>query len=163
MKRNTWILVVLAIVLTNCNIGNTNKIAIEEEVKEMEEVMTKDVPYIEARNYFVLNTIENAKVESLRITSQDHFESYFGTATTMGEQGSPTPIDFKKSFVLALVGQRTERDTSFEINRLIEKGDRLELSYTIKQSGENRSFTIHPCLILVVDKTNEKDVRFIAE
>ncbi|AJA70737.1 hypothetical protein HXZ81_12610 [Myroides odoratimimus] len=163
MKRNALILVVLAIVLTSCNIGKSNKAEIQEEIKEVEKLTTEEVPYVVAKNYYVLNTVKNDKVESLRITSQDNFESYFGTAATMGEQGTPTSIDFKKSFVLALVGQPTDKDTSFEIKELVAKGDVLELSYTIKQSQENRSFTVHPCIILVVDKTNEKDVRFIAE
>ncbi|ALU27680.1 hypothetical protein HX045_16475 [Myroides odoratimimus] len=161
MNRSILMLLLGTILLGSCN--TAKKESTENEIELSDTDKQQEVKYELAKGYFVKNTVENDKVESLRITSQDHFESYFGTATTMGEQGVPTSIDFKRSFVLALVGQPTDKDTSFEIKELVAKGDVLELSYTIKQSQENRSFTIHPCVILVVDKTNEKDVRFIAE
>ncbi|MEK6494107.1 hypothetical protein [Myroides odoratimimus] len=161
MKKNVLILLLGAIMLGSCNTAKKESLGNEIELSDTDKL--QEVEYELAHGYFVKNTVKNDKVESLRITSQDHFESYFGAAATMGEQELPTSIDFKKSFVLALVGQPTDKDTSFEIKELVAKGEVLELSYTIKQSQENRSFTIHPCVIIVVDKTKEKDVHFIAE
>lgn len=156
-------LVVLAMILGSCNTGNSNKTEAKENIEVTDNAVSGEVPYLEAKGYFVLNTVKNEKVESMRITSQDHFDKVFGVARTMGKDGEPTSIDFKKSFVLALVGQPTEKETSFKIEQLKSEGENLELLYTILQMDEDRSYTIHPCVILVVDKKYEKDVRFLPQ
>lgn len=163
MKKNIWMLAALMIMLGSCNTGNSTKTEIKENIELADNTVSEDVPYIEAKGFFVLNTVKNEKVESLRITSQDHFDKFFGVARTMGKDGEPTTIDFKKSFVLALIGQPTEKETSFKIEKLNTQGDNLELIYSIKQEQEDRSYTIHPCLILVIDKKHEKDVRFLPQ
>lgn len=161
MRKNILVLVIIAITLGSCNTAKNEKVDNKDELEVNEQAKTEDIPYTLAKGYYVLNTVKNEKVESLRITSADHFDRFFGMAAVMGEDGKPTAIDFKKSFVLALVGQPSEKDTSFDIDKLTENGDALELIYTIKQVDEVRSFTTHPCVILVVDKKYEKDVRFL--
>lgn len=161
MIKNVLVIAMFAIVLGSCNTAKNEKVDGVNAIETKEETKSEAVPYAIAKGYYVLNTVKNEKVESLRITSQDHFDRFFGMAAVMGKDGKPTEIDFKKSFVLALVGQPSEKDTTFEIAKLVENGDALELTYVIKQEDEVRTFTTHPCVILIVDKTYEKDVRFL--
>ncbi|MCC9044446.1 hypothetical protein LNQ81_17395 [Myroides sp. M-43] len=161
MIKNVLVIAMFAIVLGSCNTTKSEKVDGVNDVEIKEEIKHESVPYGIAKGYYVLNTVNNEKVESLRITSQDYFDRFFGMAAVMGKDGKPTEIDFKKSFVLALIGQPSEKDTTFDVATLVENGDALELTYMIKQEDETRSFTIHPCVILVVDKTYEKDVRFL--
>lgn len=161
MIKNVLIIAMFAIVLGSCNTAKNEKADGVNAIEVKEEAKSEAVPYTVANGYFILNTVKNEKVESLRITSQDHYDRFFGMATVMGKDGKPTEIDFKKSFVLALVGQLSEKDTTFEIAKLVDNGDTLELTYAIKQEDEVRTFTTHPCVILVVDKAYEKDVRFL--
>ena len=54
-----------------------------------------------AKNYFFKNNQEIPS--SPKITTAEEFGKLFGMATTMGEDGKPTEIDFTKQFVLAIV------------------------------------------------------------
>lgn len=164
MIKNILLLAVFTMILGSCNTNkNSKSVDNNTKIEKEERLREEPIAYVEARGYFVLNTVKNEKVESLRITSQDHFDKFFGVARTMGKEGEPTVIDFKKSFVLALVGQPTDKETSFKIEKLTSVGDNLELVYEIEQLEEERSFTIHPCVILVIDKKYEKDVRFLLQ
>jgi len=63
--------------------------------------VTKEVAFEIAKNYFFKN--DQAIPTSPKITTEEDFEKLFGMATTMGEDGKPTEIDFTKKFVLAIV------------------------------------------------------------
>ena len=75
-------------------------------------------------------------------------------ATTMGKDGKPTPIDFSKQFVLAIVLPVTDFATEINPVKVEEKGDSLLYSYEVK-TGEKQSYSIQPVSIIILDKKYE--------
>ena len=76
-------------------------------------------------------------------------------ATTMGENGKPTEIDFDKSFVIAVEEGPVQKETTMTPDLLINHYDgQLVFHYNVKQ-GADISYTIRPVLIIIVDKSNE--------
>lgn len=114
-----------------------------------------NLPYVIAKGYFVNNTIQN--VYNAKITSQKEFEELFGMAATMGKDGMPTKIDFSKQYVIAVVKPKTDRATNIVPISLIKNNRLVEFTYNV-EVGEKQTYTIRPCLILIVDKTNDGDV-----
>ena len=84
---------------------------------------SNEVAFEVAKNYFFNNGQEIPS--SSKITTAEEFGKLFGMATTMGEDGKPTPIDFAKQFVLAIVLPVTNLATEITPDRLEEKGDTL--------------------------------------
>lgn len=111
------------------------------------------VPFTKAENYFIKN---GAKLpDDHKITDKETFDSIFGMATTMGEDGKPTEIDFDKSFVIAVETGLVQKETTLTPEYLINHHDgKLVFHYAIKQ-GEDISYTIRPVLIIIVDKNLE--------
>lgn len=112
------------------------------------------VPYSIARNYFVKNDFEPSLASNWvmpDITEQSEFEKIFGMATTMGENGKPTEIDFSKQYVIAIIDPITNLASEYQIKGLKLKSNTLHLDYSLIQ-GEKMTSTMQPCLILVIDK-----------
>lgn len=124
-------------------------------------VAATSVPFLEAKNYFVKNNVQPENLVNPKITSQAEFDNIFGMATTMGEQGKPTPIDFSKQYVIALVGKPTDKATTLTATSLTKSGNTITLGYT-ETVGEKQSYTIQPFLILVVDNQYQGDVKLRA-
>lgn len=116
-----------------------------------------EVPYQEAKNYFVNNTVE--KLDNHKITDQETFESIFGMATTMGDEGRPTAIDFSKEFAIAVVLPETQKQITLHPKKLTqdEKGT-LTFRYS-KEKGEDLTHTIKPVLIVIVDNQYDGTVK----
>ena len=102
-----------------------------------------------AKNYFFKNNQEIPA--SPKITSEEEFTKLFGMATTMGEDGKPTPIDFTKQFVLAIVLPITNLSTEITPDRLEEQGDTLFYFYNAK-TGEAQSYSTQPISLIILDK-----------
>ncbi len=115
-----------------------------------------DVPFAIAHNYFVLN---DAKIpENPKITTQVEFDSVFGNATSMGEDGKPTPIDFDQQFVIAIVLDQSDFATKIEPMDLRKlDAENIQFRYTVTV-GERQQFISQPALILVVDRKHEANV-----
>ena len=94
-----------------------------------------------AKNYFFKN--DQVIPEYPKITTEEEFNKLFGMATTMGENGKPTAIDFTKQFVLAIVLPETDFATEINPVKVEEKGDSLLYTYEVK-TGEKQSFSIQP-------------------
>lgn len=141
---------------TNQNNNSTNTSDTSENVLS-EKI--PDIPFTEAERYFVKNTYNNSKTEELKITSQEEFDRIFGMAAVMGEDGTPTSIDFAKVYVLAVIGTVTDTATTISASSLKQVGDHLVLDYTVKEEGK-QSFTVHPVLLVLVDKQYQGEVRF---
>lgn len=162
MKINVLLTtVVVGLIVSSCSSTNSKT---GSNVKDSIENVTQsaddgDVSYTVAKNYFVKNTHKNDQIENLKITSQEEFENVFGMAATMGEGGIPTIIDFSKQYVIAVVGTIVEKETDFEVNSLVKKGNQILLSYTVS-NGKDLSFSIQPSLVLVLDKRFDGDVKF---
>lgn len=117
------------------------------------------VPYTVANRYFVRNDVSS--YGTMIIDTMDKFERTFGMATTMGKDGKPTEINFEKQFVIAVTMGETEYDTDIKPVRLEKSSDGLVLTMNVVKQGEKRSYSITPCLILVVDKKYQDKVKFI--
>lgn len=115
-----------------------------------------DIPYIVARNYFVKNTVPQGEVFNSKIETKEQFEASFGAAARMGQDGKPTEIDFTKQYVIAVVNDETDIATELEPVSLQKdrKNNTVVCTFQVIK-GAKQSFTIRPCLILVVDKTND--------
>ena len=141
------------IVLAAC--GNKQAVA-SAEICEASNEVTFEV----AKNYFFKNDQEIPA--SPKITTAEEFGKLFGMATTMGERlrvgdrtsgmdGKPTPIDFTKQFVLAIVLPVTNLATEITPDRLEEKGDTLFYFYDAKV-GEAQSYSTQPISLIILDK-----------
>lgn len=121
------------------------------------------IPYTVAQNYFVKNTVNTSTALTLKITSQAAFDSVFGMATVMGQNGHPTPIDFTQQFVLAVIGKATNTPTQLSPISLKKVANHLEFTYHIS-SGQPASFTMVPSLAIVADsKYSSDEVLYIEE
>ena len=140
------------IVMAAC--GNKQAVA-PAEGDEASNVVAFEV----AKNYFLKRSAEgrlqgkNAQEipASPKITTAEEFSKLFGMATTMGNDGKPTEIDFTKQFVLATVLPVTNLATEITPDRLEEKGDTLFYFYDAKV-GEAQSYSTQPVSLIILDK-----------
>lgn len=108
------------------------------------------VPYMVANNYFVSNSVD--RLPQTAFTTQADFDSCFGAATTMGAAGQPTTIDFNHQFVIAVDVPATRFSTEL-IPVSLDRNANGQLVFSYKKVvGEEQTYTMHPCLIVVVSK-----------
>ena len=151
------VILISGITLSSC--GNNQKATSETSAPEAlpateaDQVSAKpaEVQYTIAENYFIKNGAQLP--ESHKITDKQAFDSIFGMATTMGEKGKPTEIDFDKSFVIAVEKGPVQKQTELVPGYLIDHYDgKLVFHYNVK-TGEDISYTMRPVLIIIVDKS----------
>lgn len=106
------------------------------------------VAYTVADRYFFNNGA--TPPASNKVTDAATFGQLFGMATVMGPGGRPTEIDFHKQFVIPVVLPETSKATTIQLGKLVEEGGGLTLYYKVKE-GEQRSYTIRPMELLIVD------------
>jgi hypothetical protein len=97
-----------------------------------------------------------------KIVSEEEFNKLFGMATTMGEDGKPTAIDFTKQFVLAIVLPETDFATEINPIKVEEKGDTLLYTYNVMK-GEKQTYSIQPVSIIIIDKKYENKEVVLSE
>ena len=114
----------------------------------------KDVPYTELDHYFFKNGQDVP--DNPKIDTEEAFATLFGMATVMGESGTPTPVDFSKEFVIAVVKPVTENETELEPESLrMENG---ELVFTYDETvGERQSWTMRLVLLVKVSREYETE------
>lgn len=117
-----------------------------------------DVPYTKAQHYFVNNTCNESGVK--KITSQNEFDAIFGMAPVMGEGGAPTAIDFSKSYVIAIIGDVSNRTPEIQINSLKQIDGKIEVGYSINDKEET-TYSTKPCAILIVDNEYQGEVKAV--
>lgn len=110
-----------------------------------------EIPFTEAQRYFVNNTYNNTEIDELKIDTQEEFDRIFGMAAVMGEDGTPTSIDFAKEYVLAIIGKVTDKKTVIKADHLWQQGADIVLDYHIEE-GDKLSYTLHPSLLVVVNR-----------
>lgn len=116
------------------------------------------VPFTEARNYFVSNTYPDQALHSVTITSQAEFDKIFGMATTMGPDGRPTPIDFSRQHVLAVIAPASDKEPRLEAGTLQQSDRGLTLTYRLTEGPAGPTET-RPALLLLVDNQYSGDVQ----
>jgi hypothetical protein len=115
---------------------------------------TESIPFEVAHNYFVRNDVSSVPV---KISTQEMFERYFGMAAFMGKNGEPTPIDFSKQFVIALVLPETAHSTEISVEGLTQEGDCLVLTYQVSAAEKENTWTQVPSLLIIVNCAYERD------
>ena len=110
----------------------------------------KQVSFTVLRNYF-----HNSNAPSLSsplITNKQTFDEQFGMAAFMGKGGQPTPVNFGKSAVLAIVLPETNKAVDIDSVMVTETGKKeLTLAYTVHEGAE-QSFYIRPLQLMAIDK-----------
>ena len=146
----------IAMLLTLVACNNKPATAVENNIEKGE------VPFEVAKNYFFKNDLDILPA-SPKITSEEVFNKLFGMATTMGEDGQPTQIDFAKQFAVAIVLPVTDFATEINPVKLEVAGDSLLYTYQVK-TGEKQSYSIQPISIIAIDKKYEnKEVVLVNE
>lgn len=133
----------------------------KSEKAEMNSISSENIPFNIAKNYFTKNTVPNDFI-TLRISTQGDFDKYFGQATTMGQNGVPTPIDFSEGYVIAIINKESDRDINITPESLTRNGEKIDFLYTIKE-GEKQTFTSRTMLILIVNNEYIGDINFIKQ
>lgn len=159
MKNKIFKMSVLAVSLSVAACKPGTKTAAEvapESVTAADTVQSVALTYKPAENYFINNTVRETVPE--KITTQEEFDMYFGKATTMAENGLPTPVDFSREFVIVADFGETARSVDMRPVSLEKAGDDLVFSYTAAE-GEEAGFTSRPFLMVITDKQNEGNVK----
>ena len=110
---------------------------------------SREIPFEIAHGYF-FNNGQTLPSQPL-IASEEEFSQLFGKAAFMGPNGTPTPIDFQKQCVLAIVLPITDVSTEITPLKVEEAGRELRYTYEVK-TGEKQTFSIQPVSIIVLDK-----------
>lgn len=154
MKRTILTIALIScLAVVSCNTKSEKKTT---ETVAPADVAT-DVPYTEAKNYFVKNTFKEGQLSNPKISSQQQFDAVFGMARTMGENGKPTPIDFTRQYVIAIVIPVTNIATTLSVNTLKQKDNAIILNYDVEE-GKKQSYSTQPALLLIVDSTYQGEV-----
>lgn len=110
----------------------------------------KLVNFTVLRNYFRNNDVP--ALASPLITDKKSFDEQFGMAAFMGKGGQPTPVNFKKSAVLAIVLPETNKDIDIDSVTVTETGkNELTLAYTVHE-GVERSYYTKPLQLMAINK-----------
>lgn len=128
-------------------------------VKSGDAVLNAEVPYREAKNYFVKNNID-AAIDNPKFENQQEFDQVFGMATTMGEKGKPTAIDFSKEFVVAQIEDPSTQKVELKPVSIRKNANILEIKYR-KIVGGNQSYTSQPAMMLIIDNKYNGDINFV--
>ncbi len=121
----------------------------------------KEVPFSVAERYFVKNTVQGEV--PTEITTEAEFNNLFGMAAVMGDKGRPTPVDFTKQFVIAVVKPATDYTTKLvPVSLQRTAHGELHFTYTM-EIGEKQSYSTRPALIIVVDKSDAGKVLLTEE
>lgn len=120
------------------------------------------VAYTVADHYFVRNDVRDYSPRKL--TTQAELDSLLGMATVMSTDGSglPTHIDFSRQCALAVMTPETRYDTDIQPVSLKKENGHTTLTYRVVTMGDERSSSIVPLMLLIVDKDDARDVRFVA-
>lgn len=130
----------------------------EGEIVVRDTDETEYIPYHFGNRYFVNNTVEKGTFSHPKITTREEFDNLFGMAAVMGENGLPTPIDFSRQYVIALINESTEDPVEYTIKSLKKNDGTITLEYT-KKGGETAGDGYRYCFILIVDKKYDSDVK----
>lgn len=113
-----------------------------------------DIPFEEVKNYFFRNDAEIP--ESPIIDSSEQFEELFGAAAFMGKNGQPTPVDFDREFVIAVVYPVVDFSIELAPESLRLEDGELVFTY-LEATGEQQSWTMRPVLLVKVDRKYMKE------
>ncbi|MCD9855965.1 hypothetical protein LUD75_14660 [Epilithonimonas sp. JDS] len=146
--KSIFLLALVSVISVSCS-----------SAKPGDSVLNQEVPYKVAKNYFVKNNID-AAIDNPKFENQQDFDQVFGMATTMGESGKPTAIDFSKEFAVAQIEDPSTQKVELKPISIRKNANILEIKYR-KIVGENQSYTSQPVMILIIDNKYNGDVNFV--
>lgn len=116
------------------------------------------IEYQIINNYFVKNTVK--KGQKRKIENQKEFDALFGAAATMGKDGKPSAIDFKRQNVVAIIGNTTNYNTSYEITGVaMGSMGTVVVSYKTNK-GAKMTYSIRPFTAIIIDKSLTEKIIF---
>lgn len=119
---------------------------------KLAENQNTEIPYRIANNFFLKRNANIKEFKGTKIKSQKEFDKYFRKSTA-----DDTDIDFSTQYAIVVVGKKSKRIGTIDMNYLKVRGSKIELSYDYekgdKQKNKNQS-----TLILVVDKKYQGDL-----
>lgn len=121
-------------------------------------IKAQEIPYTLAKNYFVKNSYPEKTLHLLKITEQNQFDEIFGAAPLMGKDGMPTPIDFSRNFVIAVIDDKSNTTSGITVSSLQTKNAELRLNYDLSVKEKRDSAYFRFFAILIVDKKYEAPV-----
>ena len=110
-----------------------------------------DIPFQEINGYFVKNTFTKDILSKAKITTQKEFDSIFGAAAYMGKDGTPTSINFKRQYVIAVIDKESDFNAKLSPISLKKRVDKIQFEYKISL-GSKQTFTVRPFTMILVDK-----------
>lgn len=151
MKKEMAVVFLSACCMVGCIRQATINGNTKTKVSECATTKVKgDIPYVVAEHYFVRNDLRTLPPE--KIVSEAEFNANFGMAATMGDNGMPTKIDFKRQYVISVTLPETNIHTEIVPIGLKKADDgKIIFSYQIKL-GDNLTYTMSPSLLIVVDR-----------
>ena len=159
MRATIFMLISIALFATSCNQSKTGNSITDIQQDKAVSNQKMDVPYLIGERYFIKNTVEG-QTQTLQITSKNDFDKYFGSATVMGNEGKPTPIDFSKQYVIAVIGEKSEYKVAILPLSLKSEDDTITLQYKV-ETEEKQTYTSRALLILIVDnKYHRESIEF---
>ena len=147
------LLLVAAMAMSSCSLYNdvSNRITGKDR-KEVPDLVGQYVKYDVAENYQLKNG--GSRPVSPLIINELEFKSLFEKSKTA--IGDPTPIDFSKQIVLAIVLPPTKVNTIIEPISVKVSDNELRYKYKIEKR-EKMAWAMQPLLILVLDRKYLRD------
>ncbi len=146
MRNFTFLLPYAALILAACtSVANKNS-----TVSSPTTAGDTLIAYRIADRYFLRNDVKFP--DDPIVTTQAQFDSLFHCAPVMGEDGKPTKIDFQREFVIGISLPETNDETSIVPGEMTMDDDILNLNYAVNVGEHNRSFSIKPLVLLIVER-----------
>lgn len=146
----------ISLLLASCQNPGDKSTGPNPKTEVQQSTALTDLTYTIAKNYFVKNDVK--VLDNPEIETAEKFNTIFGMAPTMENSGEPTKIDFKNQYVIAVVLPETSSETTIKPVSL-QKNDKNEIVFTYKVSvGQKQTYTITPCIAIIVDKANDGKV-----
>jgi len=154
MKIKILIITVFCFTVIGACKTNTNE-------KSADTVLRENIPFNVAKNYFVKNNV-NEGLLTLKISTQEDFDKYFGMATTMNQKGKPTPIDFSEGYVIAVICETSTKNINITPESLVQDGSKIDFTYQIIE-GVKQTYKSRVSLILIVNNKYTDNINFIRQ
>jgi hypothetical protein len=110
-----------------------------------------------ANNTYVKKSYTEAGEQRMTITTQKEFDKIFGTRELKVDDIEATEIDFKKHYVVALVGVMPAYETRFLYKTANASTEKIDVKYRVKVK-EDKPAAERPSIVVVVSKGFEGEV-----
>jgi hypothetical protein len=117
-----------------------------------------DVPFTQVRNYFVKNDYRDSTLHSLKITNQIGFYKYFGMAATMGNNVKPTPVDFTKQYIVALIAKASDDISELKVSSFKKINQTILITYEQIKS-EKQHYAVRHLGLLIVNNAHQGEIK----